>query len=57
MTQHGCVSFEPFGRGERLELKGKGQDRPDSAEKADSICVSLRVLGGLVDQRLDQVMR
>ena len=55
--QHGCVNLEPFGGGGRLELKGKGQDRPDSAEKADSICVSLRVLSGLMDQRPDQVMR
>ena len=55
--QHGRVSLEPFGGGGRLELKGKGQDRPDSTEKADSICASLRVLGGLMDQRPDKIMR
>ena len=55
--QHGRVNLEPFGGGGRLELKGKGQDRPDGAEEADSICVYVSTLGSLMDQRPDQIMR
>ncbi len=55
--QHGRVDLKPFGGGGRLELKGKGQDRPDRTEKADSIGVYVSVLGGLMDQRPDQIVR
>jgi len=57
VTQHGRVDLEPFDGAGRLELQGKGQDRPDSAEEADSVCTHVSVLGGLMDQRPDQVMR
>ena len=57
MTQHGRVDLEPFDGAGRLELQGEGQDRPDSAEEADSVCAHGSVLGGLMDQHPDQVMR